>query len=143
MPNRLPALKTTVAFRRVLRQRSECHSSYKLISIYREIIPDSVPDEIRRLQVLTAGLFLLVTLLERDVHLGIAARRGSLDSGHNSFDVAAQNGPLGIAKNNDGDFPSRQVLLIAKVVRSQQQFKTPGFGGIEEGTVRKPFPTAF
>jgi len=33
---------------------------------------------------------------------------------------------------------------MAKVfVRSQQQFKTPGFGGIEEGTVYKPFPAAF
>ena len=73
---------------------------------------------------LTAGLFLLDTpgaLMGRDVHLGIAARRGSIDSGHNSFSVAAQNRPLGIAKNDDSDFPSRQVLLIAKVlVRSQQ-----------------------
>src|ERR1700734_3663914 len=112
MPNRLPALKTTVAFRRVLRQRSECHSSYKLISIYREIIPDSVPDEIRRLQVLTAGLFLLVRLLERDVHLGIAARRGSIDSGHNSFNVAAQNGPLGIAKNDDSEGSCPQSATI-------------------------------
>src|ERR1700733_460886 len=89
-------------------------------------------------------LFLLDTLgalLERDVHLGIAARCGCIDSGHNSFNVAAQNGPLSIAKNNDSDFPSRQVLLIAKVlVRSQQQFKTCGLGGIEEGTVDKPFP---
>jgi len=96
---------------------------------------------------LTAGLFLLDTpgaLLGRDVHLGIAARRGSIDSGHNSFSVAAQNRPLGIAKNDDGDFPSRQVLLIAKVfVRSQQQFKTCSLGCIEEIAVDKPFPAAF
>jgi hypothetical protein len=67
-----------------------------------------------------------------------------IDSGHNSSKVAAQNGPLGIAKNNDSDFPSRQVLPIAKVfVRSQQQFKTSGLGCIEEIAVDKPFPAAF
>ena len=38
---------------------------------------------------------------ERNLHLDKAAGSCCIDGGNNSFNMAAQNGPLRVAKNND------------------------------------------
>lgn len=46
------------------------------------------------------------SLLGRNFHLGKAAGRRGMNGGDNSFNIAAQRWPLGIAKNNNGYFSS-------------------------------------
>lgn len=69
-------------------------------------------------------------LVERDFHLGIAARLGGVHGGHNPFDVATQSGPLLIADDHERDFPALEVLLVTRVfVGCQQKLETCGLGG--------------
>ena len=71
-------------------------------------------------------------LSERDFHFGIAAWRGRVQSSNNPVNVAAQDGPLGVSKDDDGNFPGRQVLLMPHVfVGSHKYFEGRGLGGIE------------
>jgi len=49
-------------------------------------------------------------LFEGNIHFGITAGSGCIDSGHDPFDVVTQSGPLLIADNHKRDFPALQVL---------------------------------
>jgi hypothetical protein len=71
-------------------------------------------------------------LSERNFHLGIATWRGRVESSNNTVDVAAQDGPLGVSKDDYGNFPGGQVLLMPHVfVGSHKYFEGRGLGGIE------------
>ncbi len=59
-------------------------------------------------------------LLERNVHLGIAARCGCIHGSYNPFHVTAQDRPLLIAENHKRDFSPFQVLLVTHVFVSGQ-----------------------
>ena len=74
----------------------------------------------------------LRSLSDGDFNLRIAARRNPVQGRNNPVNVAAQDGPLGVSKNDDGDFPARQVLLIPYVfVGCHKYFEGRGLGGIK------------
>lgn len=60
-------------------------------------------------------------LLERYIHLGIAARCCGAHGGNDPFNVSAQGWPLLVSENDKSDFPARQVLLIPDVFVGRQQ----------------------
>jgi hypothetical protein len=62
-----------------------------------------------------------------DFHFRIAARRGRIDGGHNPFNVTAQNGPLLIAKQDDGNFAACQVLVELQILLFE------GFVWVDDG----------
>jgi len=83
-------------------------------------------------------------LLERDVNLGIAARRGRIRSEDNHFNVATQSGPLLIADNHKRDFPAFQVLLVTHVfVSCQQNLETCILRSRYQFAIGKAVPSAF
>jgi hypothetical protein len=71
-------------------------------------------------------------LSERDFHLGIASWRGPVQSSNNPVNVSAQDGPLGVSKDDDGNFPGGQVLLMPYVFVGRHKYcEGRGLGGIE------------
>jgi hypothetical protein len=79
----------------------------------------------------------------RDFDLGVAARC-SAQRGNNSIDVAAQDRPLGISKDNDTDLAHRQVLLKSYVlVGCYKDFETRSLCGIKQSAVSERLPPAF
>jgi hypothetical protein len=83
------------------------------------------------------------SLSNRDFNLGIAAWRGRVQSSDNPINVTAQDGPLGVAKDDDGNFPGGQVLLMPHIlVGRHEHLEASGFGCIEQGAVFKPLPPA-
>ncbi len=83
-------------------------------------------------------------LLERDVNLGIAARRGRIHCEDNHFNVATQSGPLLIADNHKRDFPAFQVLLVTHVfVSRQQNLETRTLRSCYQLAIGKSVPSAF
>jgi hypothetical protein len=77
-----------------------------------------------------SALFLLDTLgalLERDVHLGIAAPCGSVHCRDDSIDMAVHGRPLRIAKYHNGDFAACEILLVLNVFISGQENVEPSF----------------
>jgi hypothetical protein len=80
----------------------------------------------------------------RDFHFGKAAWRGCIDGGHDSFDVAAQGGPLLVANNQKRHLPGFQVLLVTQVfVSRQQKLETCGLSSLYQFAVSKPVLSAF
>ncbi len=71
-------------------------------------------------------------LPQGDFHLGIAAWRRRVQSSNNPVNVAAQYGPLGVSKDDDGNFPRGQVLLMPHVfVGGQKYFEGRRLSSIE------------
>ena len=64
-------------------------------------------------------------LPKRNVHFGVTARRGSLNSGFDAIQVESDSCPLGGAsQDNEGNPPVLQVLLVAdSVVCREQEIK--------------------
>ena len=54
-------------------------------------------------------------LLERDIHFGVAGRRGCIDRRCNSFNVTARDRPLRVAQDYESDFAPRKILLLPNV----------------------------
>ena len=81
-------------------------------------------------------------LPERDVHFGVAARSGRVHRSNDPFNVLAQDRPLRISENDDGNFPAHQILLIPDVfVGGHKQSEAGRLGGIEQSAVCEPLPS--
>jgi hypothetical protein len=84
-------------------------------------------------------------LLRRDVHLGIAARRGRVHSGDNEFSVPAQSGPLLLADHDKCNSPPAfQVLLVTHVlVGREQNLEISILRSCYQLAISKSVPSAF
>ncbi len=81
-------------------------------------------------------------LLERNVHLGIAARLCGIHSRGYLADMTLHDSPLRVAKHYNGDGAALQVLLRHHVlVRGDQNFEPGFFGGFQQLAVDKLVPT--
>ena len=75
--------------------------------------------------------------------LGIAARFGGIDRGHNFGNVGLDDGPASFAENDKGDFATGKVLLIADIpVSRYQYFKSCGFRFVQKLAVFQFYPSA-
>jgi hypothetical protein len=77
-------------------------------------------------------------LLERDIHFGVATRRGRIDGRPDSFNVTARDRPLRVAQDYESDFAAGKVLLMSNVfVGRQQNFEPGGFSDLQQLAVSK------
>ena len=71
-------------------------------------------------------------LSDGDFDLDIAPRLSPIQGNNNPINVIAQYRPLGVSKNDDGDFPARQVLLVPHVfVGRHKYFEGRGLGSVK------------
>ena len=61
-------------------------------------------------------------LSDGDFDLDIAPRLSPIQGNNNPINVITQYRPLGVSKDDDGDFPARQVLLVPHVFVSRHKY---------------------
>jgi len=62
--------------------------------------------------------------------------RGGIHRRDHTVDITVNNGPIGIAKNDDSDAPVFEVLLVLHIlVGGKQQIKPGIFSRIEQFTI--------
>jgi hypothetical protein len=73
----------------------------------------------------------------------VAARCGSVHGSDDTTDMRAQDRPLRVFEDKNGDPSPREVLLVADVlVGRDKNLKARGFRFLKQGSIRERFPSA-
>jgi hypothetical protein len=83
------------------------------------------------------------SLLEGDVHFGIAARCGRVHHRGYAFQVQSHAGPFRrTGQDYEGNLPAREVLLVANpLIRSEQEINPRCLGRFQQSAIAQPVPT--